>query len=33
MPRLAVELGAADYILPPDAIVPTLLDIIHTRVP
>jgi two-component system chemotaxis response regulator CheB len=31
MPQKAIELAAADYILPPDSFVPTLMDILRPR--
>jgi two-component system chemotaxis response regulator CheB len=33
MPRLAVEMGVADYILSPDALAPTLLELAAARSP
>jgi len=33
MPKRAIDLGAADYVLPPDSFVPTLMDIIRSRSP
>jgi two-component system chemotaxis response regulator CheB len=33
MPKKAIDLGAADYILPPDSFVPTLMDIVRSRGP